>query len=575
MLVAGPTSFLRRSSHLLRPCRFHTGRVASCSCREACVYLPLRRHCAEVTYFNDEPRTRFSKSDTSVATEFEHVYDDTTMHLPRPGPGGFARGSFIGWRRHERVRDGTSGASTEPELPRVDNLYEVMDTIGEGGFGVVRRALHRRTGEAVAIKAICSAKVKEPEDLRREVEFLRVADHPNVIRYYETLQDDQHHYLVMELCTGGSLSQHIQNWHENGGVGLSELDLARVVVQMLRGVAYCHQHGIVHRDVKPQNFLFGCRSLNQRSAVPIACSGNSDAPLKLVDFGISGVVRCDRPSKRLLTRRAGTEGYMAPEVFLGLPYGSAADMFSCGAVMHKILTGKAPLWEADKGAYKFPGKVRWNSLSSEGQDLLRCLLHVDSTDRPTACEAVGHPWFEAIGVTDPGAACHDLAGCIHNISLFARRSKLQRSIMYSTVAFATQHSHEMERLRIAFLAADISHTGGIPRDKFQELFRRYGNGDEDADPVFAALDNSKSGEISYSEWLTATAPIEWFREPRHAQRAFETLDVDRNGWICAADICHLFPDVFDHEQIVAELKGLFPFGDGHINFQDFCALSCH
>jgi len=456
-------------------------------------------------------------------------------------------------------------------------LYELSEKVGEGGFGTVHSARHRRTGEVVAIKAIHNDKVKEPEELQREVEFLKVADHPNVIRYYETLQDENYHYLVMEMCSGGSLSEHIKAWHEDGHPGLKEEDLARIVEQMLRALAYCHRHSIVHRDVKPQNFIFGCGSPQRGSPIPIACSGQEHAPLKLVDFGISGVVRSDMPHKRLLTRRAGTDGYMAPEVFLGQPYGPSADIFSLGAVMHKIIVGKSPQWETDMSAYKFPGKVRWTKLSPEGRSFLERLLRIDPAERPTATEAMRDPWFQAMGICSPAGIEADLGDCMRRISDFAQRSKLQRSIMYSTVAFAPLHSHQMEKLRIAFLAADCQLAGGVSRQGFASLAGRLLGPDaiDGTDKVFAAVNASQSGEISYSEWLAAAAPQDWYLEPQHAQRAFETLDVDRNGWICADDLCHLLPDVFDWHAIATEIRRLFPSGDGHITFKDFCALTGH
>lgn len=511
---------------------------------------------------------------TSI-TEFEHRFDGAVKyHLPRPGPGGFARGSFIGWRRDERVRDRAGGASGAVlDTRRLEGLYELMSTVGEGAFGIVHSARHRRTGEIVAIKAIDHDKVKEKEALQSEVEFLKVADHPNVIRYYETLEDEHHHYLVMEMCSGGALSEHIRSWHDDHGPGIHETDIARIVVQMLRGLAYCHAHSIVHRDVKPQNFLFGCGSPQAGSPVPIACSGDADAPLKLVDFGISGVVRSDRPNKRLLTRRAGTDGYIAPEVLGGQPYGPSADIFSLGAVMHKMLTGLAPQWEAERRVYKFPGKVRWASMSPLGRAFLQRLLDPNPRARPTASEAIQDPWFSALGVAAPENFAEIFGDCMRSVCSFSRRTKLQRSIMYSMVAFAPLHSHHMEKLRLAFLAADKSTFAGISFKDFGDIARLCGIDSREAQACFAAVNASQTGRISYSEWLAGAAPQDWYDQPQHAQRAFETLDVQRHGYIVANDLCQLLPGCFDRDRIDREIRGLFPAGNGRLTFRDFCALS--
>ncbi|CAE8602635.1 unnamed protein product, partial [Polarella glacialis] len=321
-------------------------------------------------------------------------------YLPGPKSGGFVRGSFIAWRRAERVREAALVSDS------VNHLYEFVALVGEGGFGKVYSARHRRTGEIVAIKIMPKDQLKDEEALQLEVFFLKLADHPNTVRYYEAFEDADNIFLVMEMCSGGSLSEYIKTAHETYGPGVSEEELARITVQMLQGVAYCHTHSVAHRDIKPQNLLFSCGQPGKGSAIPISCSGLGDAPLKLVDFGIAGVLRSDRPQKRLLTKCAGTVGFMAPEVREARPYdGRAADMFSIGAVMHNMISGLAPIWQSELGAYKFPGRIRWNSLSDDCQSLLEHLLHIEPELRPTAGEALQHPWFQAMGVPAP----HDIS----------------------------------------------------------------------------------------------------------------------------------------------------------------------
>jgi len=508
-------------------------------------------------------------------TEFEHRSDGASArHLPKPGPGGFSRGSFIGWRRADRYPTAQGW--------RIDDFYELMHMVGEGGFGTVHAARHRRTGEVVAIKSLRKDRMVDrmadvEEALQLEVEFLEFADHPNVVRYYESFEDSDHLWLVMEMCSGGALSQHIKSAHECHGLGISEADLARIMAQILRSVAYCHAHSIVHRDLKPQNFLFGCGAPGKCSVIPIACSGDSDAPLKLVDFGISGVVRSDRPEKRLLTKRAGTSGYMAPEVHGGQPYGPKADIFSLGAVMHTMITGTPPAWDASKSAYHFPGRMRWRSLSDEGQALLTRLVHTDPAERPTASEAIADPWFRSMGASQLEGISSLYSSCIARIRRFACRSKLQRSIMYSMVAFAPLHNHYMEKLRTVFVAANRSALGALTRDEFTDIVRseQLNVLGDDSQALFAVVNSSQTGYISYSEWLAATAPQAWYDTHEHLQRAFETLDVDRNGYIRGADLCRVLPGVFHPEEIDSEIRCINPGGQGWLAFDDFCALSSH
>eukprot|EP00435_Cladocopium_sp_Y103_P051469 s875_g16.t1 len=134
-------------------------------------------------------------------TEIEHRDDGAfKRYLPGPKTGGFARGSFIAWRRHERVRD------IEVVKDSIRELYDFEEAlgtrnrrvVGEGGFGQVSRARHRRTGEVVAIKTISKSKLGDEEALQLEVAFLKLSDHPNTVRYYETFEDATDIHLVME-----------------------------------------------------------------------------------------------------------------------------------------------------------------------------------------------------------------------------------------------------------------------------------------------------------------------------------------------------------------------------------------
>ena len=84
----------------------------------------------------------------------------------------------------------------------IRELYDFAEVVGEGGFGTVLRARHRRTGEVVAIKSIAKSQLKDEEALQLEVAFLKMSDHPNTVRYYETFEDAHDIHLVMEMCSG-------------------------------------------------------------------------------------------------------------------------------------------------------------------------------------------------------------------------------------------------------------------------------------------------------------------------------------------------------------------------------------
>lgn len=176
--------------------------------------------------------------------------------------------------------------------------------LGYGQFGTVREA--KKLGESsdrlYAIKSICKDKVKKNLSvMKRELEILKLVDHPNVIKLYEIYEDARYIHLVTEVCRGGDVFDQIINRKV-----MTEDEIARIMRCMLSALNHLHSLKICHRDVKPENFLF----LNK----------DSDGEIKLVDFGMS--VKFGDDSMHTMV---GTPYYVAPEVLRGI-YGKECDI---------------------------------------------------------------------------------------------------------------------------------------------------------------------------------------------------------------------------------------------------------
>ncbi|XP_073045911.1 CDPK-related kinase 1-like isoform X3 [Primulina eburnea] len=217
------------------------------------------------------------------------------------------------------------------------------------------------------------------EDARREVNILRaLTGHKNLVQFYAAYEDDENVYVVMELCKGGELLDHILS---RGGK-YSEEDAKSLLVQILNVVAYCHLQGVVHRDLKPENFLF--------------TSKDEHSPLKAIDFGLSDYVK---PDERL-NDIVGSAYYVAPEV-LHRSYGTEADMWSIGVIAYILLCGSRPFWSrTESGIFRAVLKADpsfdeapWPSLSSDAVDFVKGLLNKDYRKRLTASQALSHPWL--------------------------------------------------------------------------------------------------------------------------------------------------------------------------------------
>ena len=163
------------------------------------------------------------------------------------------------------------------------------------------------------------------ESIKREIDILRSLDHPNIVKYFETYEDEHFLHIVMEYIPGDNLFKMITN---KSYVSFTEKDINEIMIYLLKSVLFLHHNGIVHRDIKPDNILF---------SVPGKFSS-----LKLIDFGLS----IPRNSKKE-QYRVGTPYYMAPEMIYGR-YCYESDMWSIGVILYVLVTGQQPFKGKDQ-----------------------------------------------------------------------------------------------------------------------------------------------------------------------------------------------------------------------------------
>ena len=217
-----------------------------------------------------------------------------------------------------------SAGSRPPEvrLPEIPG-YEVQAVLGRGGMGVVYKARHLKLNRAVAIKMLLSGEYASHSELSRflrESEAMAALRHPNIAQVYDVAEFEGRPYFSMEYVEGGSLAEKLM------GAPKSAQDAAAMVATLAGAVQSAHDGGIIHRDLKPANILLTADGTPKISDCGLARRFSGESALTL-----SGI-------------KVGTPSYMAPEQAIGKPgsVGPAADIYSLGAILYEMLTGRPP-----------------------------------------------------------------------------------------------------------------------------------------------------------------------------------------------------------------------------------------
>ncbi|XP_075216502.1 calcium/calmodulin-dependent protein kinase II isoform X4 [Lycorma delicatula] len=264
---------------------------------------------------------------------------------------------------------------------RFSDNYDLKEELGKGAFSVVRRCVQKSTGLEFAAKIINTKKLsaRDFQKLEREARICRKLQHPNIVRLHDSIQEENFHYLVFDLVTGGELFEDIV-----AREFYSEADASHCIQQILESVNHCHQNGVVHRDLKPENLLLASKA--------------KGAAVKLADFGLAIEVQGEQQA---WFGFAGTPGYLSPEVLKKESYGKPVDIWACGVILYILLVGYPPFWDEDQhrlyaqikaGAYDYPSP-EWDTVTPDAKNLINQMLTVNPSKRITAAEALKHPWI--------------------------------------------------------------------------------------------------------------------------------------------------------------------------------------
>jgi calcium-dependent protein kinase len=447
---------------------------------------------------------------------------------------------------------------TEKHCSLNDN-YEIKEALGEGSYGSVRKVTHKRTREDRAVKILHKRKLQNPENIQElldELYILRDLDHPNILKVYESYQDKYCYCLVTELCSGGELFDKIQSKKQ-----FPEDVAAYYIRQILSCLYYCHEKHIMHRDLKPENFLFDYNS--------------PTANLKLIDFGSATHFGPNEYFDQMI----GTVYYIAPEV-VQKHYNEKCDIWSAGTILYIMLCGTYPfsgqndseiLENVRKGKYSLKGKV-WDRISPEAKDLVRKLMNVDFRTRITARETLNHPWFTNAFEQQLDRSLS--AQILDDLQSFHSEKKLQKATL-SLIASQFTTKDEREQLRALFKKLDRDNNGTLSKHDILNGVGQFRNISEtEAERILREVDSDQSGEIDFSEFVTASFDKKKLLSSERLNLAFGEYDVDRCGKITKEKIRALLGKDHEYDDSVWEsmIQEADVDGDGVIDLQEFCSM---
>ena len=435
-----------------------------------------------------------------------------------------------------------------------------MHQTGLGHYGQVRIAtLISNPQKKFAVKTIAKDRTtKDFHLLNSEIEIFRELDHPNIVKFYETYQDDRSFHIVMEYCSGGELLERMTNQG-----GFDEQECSVIMEKAFSAVKYLHERGIVHRDIKPENFLFA--------------SQDPDAEIKLIDFGLSK--RLTDPNEQLHSK-LGTPLYVAPEVLRG-QYDYRADYWSLGVTMYIILSGRFPFDEETTaelcskiiaGKYSFAGE-EWKAISKKAKNLISKLLVTDPRKRYTAQQALEHPWIK--DRLPPPSEVKATSMIIQNLKQFRTIQKFKKEVLNILVTFLSEK--EIKKLTEAFRYCDRGNTGEITVDDLKRVLKEshFGSTQQEIDKILEELGINDQDTIRYSEFLAATMDSKLYLSKETIWTAFKFFDIDNSNAITVENVQEVMKRAgknYSDNEIRAMVQEVDFRKGGKISFEEFCQM---
>ncbi|OQR97999.1 calcium-dependent protein kinase [Thraustotheca clavata] len=432
----------------------------------------------------------------------------------------------------------------------ISEVFEFHEELGKGSFGRVCRATSRKSGKIWAVKIVDMSNELDKSSLLNEINIVKRLQHPNIVRMIASYEDSKRMYMVMQLVPGHELFDHLYKNNQQ----FTEAKVRKLILCLLRAIAYLHSNQITHRDLKLENLLLE--------------NENQPTSLKLCDFGLSKFFKKGERMQKSL----GTIDYVAPEVLDG-DYNEKCDLWSVGVICYELLTSKSPFHgdTTDETMGKiFDGILPsffqadiWKTVSPDCINFIKSLMQDDPDERLSAEQALNHRWMRtpASGIIDENKRKLFLK----MVNFGKSQNKLKNKAMLSMAMGVSEEHCKPEIVSEVFHSMDIDKDGTLNSTEFCAALEDYGIGHDEAMDVFNRMDQSKKGKITYIEFVAAV--LDEFGE-QTMKEAFSMLDAEKTGRISVVGL----QSVFKHMQ-AADLQEMVASadikGDGTVDYDEF------
>ncbi len=385
----------------------------------------------------------------------------------------------------------------QPTNSDIRKNYEFISMLGYGTFGKVRLYRDRNYKDLLfAIKTLKKEGIPPYQFnlLKSEVSILSDLDHPNIVKYFGTFEDDYNIHILMEYLKGHDLYKIISL---KKYTGFDEKDMAKIIEQLLKALSFIHSKQIVHRDIKPENILF---------------SNKKDySTLKLIDFGLATTKR-DKKS-------VGTPYYMSPEMINGDSC-PKSDIWSVGIIVYLMITGKHA-FEVDTINHNEHNDENHNNIlfekikredydyetlneskcSDEVKDFISVCLNKSIYMRYDSRQCLSHPWIQKFSIKNDSNIINTETR--NTLLDFKKKTALQKEIYYF-IAKVSKES-DLIKLKNYFYQLDKKSNGTLSIEDIENGFKEMGIqiSEEELQLIWDGLDFHKDGKVNYSEFLAA------------------------------------------------------------------------